>query len=296
MNERDKRRRFHEILGGNHRVLAPSMPEPLLARLVQDCGYQLMHIAGNGMHRSLLLADESLVTMTEMAERARAVAEALDIPVMVDAETGYGGPPQAARAIRLFERAGAAGLRLEDGLFGKSGINRAKENGITPIQEMCEKIKAAADARVDESFVIAIRCDGRPGESLQQIQERCTAYRDAGADVVGLGPGTKEDLAWFGVHIPQPLMASWTASTGLKNVNELFDYGYRVALMPSNVHLAALAGARAFLLDLARTGTTDSLAGVRGMDQVRRWYGAIGFRTPEPFVQSEETPVIAPRE
>src|SRR5436189_5728493 len=119
-----------------------------------------MHIAGNGMHRMMFLADEGLVTMTEMADRGRAVSEVLDIPLLLDAETGYGGPVQTARATRLFERAGVSGMRIEDGLEGQSGINRTGESGITPIEQICDKIKAAVDARNDEGFVITIRCDG----------------------------------------------------------------------------------------------------------------------------------------
>jgi 2,3-dimethylmalate lyase len=283
VNEHQKRLRFREILEGDQGVLAPSVPEPLLARLTQDCGFQLVHIAGNGMHRTMFLPDEGMVTMTEMADRGRVVSEVLDIPLLLDAETGYGGSGQTARAVRLWERAGVAGMRLEDGLEGQSGINRTGESGITPVDLMCDKIKAAVDARTDEAFVLTIRCDGRLSETLEQVHDRCEQYRQAGADAVGLGPGTRDDIIWFGQHMRGPLIVGWTRGSGVTNAHDLFGFGYRVALMPSNVHLAALAGAREFLLELARTGSFEHLASMTGMGDVLRWYSDVGFRTPKPF-------------
>src|SRR5687767_14267806 len=199
----------------------------MFARLVQDCGYQLLHLAGNGMHRSMMLADESLVTMTEMAERGGAIAEVLDVPLMVDGETGYGGPTQTARATRLFEKAGAAGTRLEDSLFGFNGIHRMGVDGITPVQDMCDKIKAVVDTRTDQDFVLVIRCDVLPMESLEQMRDRFAAYREAGADAVGVTVREKSDLVWVGANVPKPLVNPWPRA-GVSNANDMFAYGYQI--------------------------------------------------------------------
>ena len=157
--------------------MAPSAPDPMFARLIQDCGYKLFHLAGNGMHRSLVLPDCSMVTMTEMAHRAGTIAEVLDIPMLVDGETGYGGPLQTARAVRDFERAGVAGIRFEDSMFGQNGIDDVRPP--VPVVEMADKIKAAADARTDKALVLVVRCDARAVESRDQVLQRIGAYVEA---------------------------------------------------------------------------------------------------------------------
>jgi 2-methylisocitrate lyase-like PEP mutase family enzyme len=281
MDDHAKRLCFREILNAPVGVIAPSAPDPMFARLVQDCGYKLFHLAGNGMHRSLVLPDCSMVTMTEMTHRAGTIAEVLDIPVLVDGETGYGGPLQTARAVRAFERAGVAGIRFEDSNFGENGID-----GVRPpvsVSDMVDKIKAAVDARTDSALVLVVRCDARATETREQVVDRIGAYVDAGTDAIGLHLTDAEDHKWFGAAAAAPLMNPWPRA-GIDTMAEFFALGYKVALVTSSVSMAALAAARTMLLELKNSGRQDNyFAGAPGFDEVRRWYRDLGFRPTKPF-------------
>jgi len=281
MDDHAKRLRFRDILSSPGGVMAPSAPDPMFARLVQDCGFKLFHLAGNGMHRSLVLPDCSMVSMTEMAQRAGTIAEVLDIPVMVDGETGYGGPLQTARAVHAFERAGVAGIRFEDSMFGQNGIDAPRP--VIPVAEMVDKIKAAVDARADTALVLAVRCDARAAESREQVLERIRSYVEAGTDAIGVHVGDAEEHKWFGASVPAPLMNPWPRA-GINTMAEFFAMGYKIALVTSSVSMAALAAARTMLLELKNTGQQDSyFANVAGFDEVRRWYRDLGFRPTKPF-------------
>jgi methylisocitrate lyase len=222
-----------------------------------------------------------MVTMTEMAQRAGTIAEALDIPVLVDGETGYGGPLQTGRAVRAFERAGVAGIRFEDSMFGQNGID-----GVRPpvsVSEMVDKIKAATDARDDSSLVLVVRCDARASEDREQVLERIGAYVQAGVDGIGVHLEEAEDHKWFGARAPVPLINPWPRA-GINTMSEFFALGYKVALVTSSVSMSALAAARTMLLELKNTGCQDNyFATVSSFDEVRRWYRDLGFRPTKPF-------------
>ena len=281
MEDHAKRLQLRELLTAREGVIAPSAPDAMFARLIQDCGYKLFHLAGNGMHRSYVLPDCSMITMTEMAQRAASIAQALDIPVLVDGETGYGGPLQTGRAVRAFERAGVAGIRFEDSMFGQNGIDAVRPP--VTVSEMVDKIKAAADARADPALVLAVRCDARAAESRAQVLERIGAYVAAGVDAIGVHLEDAEEHAWFGPRVPVPLMNPWPRA-GINTISEFFALGYKVALVTSSVSLAAVAAARTMLLELKKTGRQDDyFANVTGFDQVRGWYRDLGLRATKPF-------------
>lgn len=261
--------------------MAPSAPDPMFARLIQDCGYKLFHLAGNGMHRSLVLPDCSMVTMTEMADRVGTIAQVLDIPVLVDGETGYGGPLQTARAVRAFERAGVAGIRFEDSRFGENGIDGDRPP--VPVSQYVDMIKAAADARRDSALVLVVRCDARATEGREQVLERIQSYVNAGIDAIGIHLTDAEEHRWFGAAAPAPLINPWPRA-GINTMSEFFALGFKVALVTSSVSMAALAAARTMLQELKNTGSQDHyFASVPGFDEVRHWYRDLGFRPTKPF-------------
>jgi 2-methylisocitrate lyase-like PEP mutase family enzyme len=255
----------------------------MYARLIQDCGYSLMHLAGNGMHRSLLLADRSLVTMSEMAERATTIARVLDIPILVDGETGYGGPEQTARSVRFFEHAGAAGIRYEDSIFGDNGIGRMGHAAAQTVEQMVDKIKAATDARTDEALVLVVRMDSRPVESFEAFRERIDRYVEAGVDAVGVGLSSMDEIRQVGANPPVPLVNPWPRNN-INSTDEFFGLGYKVALMTSFVSLAGLSAARNMLQELKRTGRVDKyFAEMPGYQDIRHWYEDLGFRPTQPL-------------
>ncbi len=281
MEDHNKRLRLRELLKASDGIIAPSAPDPMFARLVEDCGYRLFHLAGNGMHRSRVLPDCSMVTMTEMVERANSIAEVLTIPTLVDGETGYGGPLQTGRAVRAFERAGVAGIRFEDSVFGQNGI--FAERPTVTVAEMVDKIKAMADARTDTAMILAVRCDSRAAESREQVLERIDAYVSAGIDAIGVHLSDAEEHKWFGANVAVPLMNPWPRA-GINTMAEFFALGFKVALVTSSVSMAALAAARTMLLELKNSGGQDNyFAGVDGFAEVRDWYRDLGFRATKRF-------------
>jgi methylisocitrate lyase len=155
--------------------------------------------------------------------------------------------------------------------------------GVTPVEVMVDKIKAAADARTDASLVIVIRCDSRKVEPLPQFKERMAAYVEAGADALGVGLPNKDEYRDIGGNPPVPLVNPWPRN-GIDSTDELFALGFKVALMTSFVSLAGLSAARNMLAELRKTGRVDRYFGtVDGYADVRRWYEDLGFRPTQPF-------------
>lgn len=277
MTNHQKRLRLRQILSLPGGEIALGVTDRFFARLAEDCGYSVIHLAGNGMHKSLILPDRGLVTMTEMAQRAAEITEVCDIPLMVDGETGYGGSDQIVRAVRLFERAGAAAIRFEDSLVGQSGFGVAGKSGVTPIPAMVQKIKTAVDSREDPSLVFVVRCDSRSTESLEQMQQRFVAYVEAGADAVGVLLSDLEDLRYVGSHSPAPLVARWPREK--MTVLEFFAMGYKIAQVPSSVALAAVGAVRAMLRELKEKGTErEYFARMTDSEWASRWYAKLGTK------------------
>jgi len=274
MNDREKRARLREIFAGPKGIIAPGVTDALFAQLAQDCGYAAVHLSGNAIHKNFCLPDRNLLSVTQIAQRAAQIAEAAEIPLIVD-----GGPAcietvALARAVKLYERAGAAALRFEDALLSEYGTP-VESLAIAPLQLMVERIKAAADARKDETLVLIARCDSRPKESLSQVQERLAAYVEAGADAVGVQLNETEEFRLIGTAAPAPLVSMWPRAR--LNVFDFIEMGYRVALMPSTVPLAAITAARELLLELKRSGRDqDYFARQREFSDSESWYRNLG--------------------
>ena len=274
MNDREKRARLREIFAGPKGIIAPGVTDALFAQLAQDCGYAAVHLSGNAIHKNFCLPDRNLLSVTQIAQRAAQIAEATEIPLIID-----GGPAcietvALARAVKLYERAGAAALRFEDALLNEYGAP-AESLAIAPLQLMVERINAAADARKDETLVLIARCNSRPKESLSQVQERLAAYVEAGADAVGVQLNETEEFRLIGTTAPAPLVSMWPRAR--LNVFDFIEMGYRVALMPSSVPLAAITAARELLLELKRSGRDqDYFARQRDFSDSESWYRNLG--------------------
>ena len=164
MNDREKRARLRAVLAGPTGIIAPGVTDALFARLAQDCGYDAVHLSGNAIHKNFCLPDRNLLSVTQIAQRTAQIAEATEIPLIVDGGPACIESEALARAVKLYERAGAAALRFEDALLNEYGTPAASL-AIASLQLMVERIKAAAEARKDETLVLIARCDARPKES-----------------------------------------------------------------------------------------------------------------------------------
>jgi methylisocitrate lyase len=274
MNDREKRARLRDIFSGPKGIIAPGVTDALFAQLAQDCGYAAVHLSGNAIHKNFCLPDRNLLSVTQIAQRAAQIAEATEIPLIVDGGPACIETEALARAVKLYERAGAAALRFEDALLNEYGTP-VESLAIAPLQLMVERIKAAADARKDETLVLIARCDSRPKESLSQVQERLAAYVEAGADAVGVQLNETEEFRVIGTAAPAPLVSMWPRAR--LNIFDFIKMGYRVALMPSSVPLAAITAARELLLELKRSGRDqDYFTRQREFSDSESWYRNLG--------------------
>ena len=274
MNDRQKRVRLREILTGPKGIIAPGVIDALFARLAQDCGYDAVHLSGNAIHKNFCLPDRNLLSVTQIAQRTAQIAEATEIPLIVDGGPACIETEALGRAVKLYERAGAAALRFEDALLNEYGAP-AESLTIASRQLMVDRIKAAADARKDETLVLVARCDAGPKESLNQVQERLAAYVEAGADAVGVQLNDIEEFRRIGATAPAPLLTMWPRAH--TSAFEFIDMGYRVALMPSSVSVAAVTAARELLLEVKRSGRDqDYFARQAQFADSEAWYKNLG--------------------
>jgi methylisocitrate lyase len=275
MSDNRKRIRLREILAASKGAIAPGVTDPMFARLVQDSGYSVIHLSGSAIHKTFCLPDRDLVTVTEIATRAAQISEVTDVPLIVDAGASQSQPGYVARAVRVLERAGAAAIRFEDSAVGAEEGNIVQRAMIRPKNAMAQLIQAAADARVDRSLVIVARCDARRVESLEAVQERLGSYAEAGADAVGVQISDPEELFEVGRSAPRPLVSLWPRNK--MSAWQFLQSGFRVALMPSSVSLAAVAAARQMLSELMQIGTErDYFGRIKDIEAVDRWYRTLG--------------------
>jgi 2-methylisocitrate lyase-like PEP mutase family enzyme len=274
MTDAQKRAGLRTLLADPKGAIAPGITDALLARLAEDCGYTAVHLSGNAIHKNFCLPDRNLLTVSQVAQRVAQISEATEIPLIVDGGPACIEPLALARAVKLYERAGAAGIRFEDGLLNEYGAP-PEDLAIASKTRMIEQIKVATDARRDSCLVLIVRCDARPTESLAQVQDRLAAYADAGADAVGVQLEQREEFQLIGANPPAPLVSMWPRP--LMTAFEFLQLGFRVALMPSSVPLAGLTAARELLLRLRQTGNDcDYFAEQKEFPRADRWYKQLG--------------------
>ena len=255
----DPRRRLRQLLAGPDPVLAPGCYDAVSGRLVEEAGFQAAYMTGFGTSASRLgRADVGLLTMPEMVDNARRIVDALAIPVLADADTGYGNPINVIRTVHEYERAGVAGIHVEDQAAPKKcGHMEGKQ--LIPAAEMVEKIRAAVEARVDSDFLLIARTDARAVEGLQAAIDRGRRYHEAGADVLFIeAPQSELEIvevatAFSGV----PLLFNYaeggkTPAIGYERLREL---GFKIVIFPIGTLLAATKAMRALLARIRKDGT-----------------------------------------
>ena len=181
----------------------PGAPNALAARIIESVGFPVVYLTGAGVANSYLgIPDLGLTTATEMAAHVQAFREAVDIPIVADGDTGFGNALNLHRTIRLYERAGANAIQLEDQMFPKR-CGHFEDKSVVSKEEMVQKIKAAVDARTDREFLILARTDARAIEGLDSALERIAAYKEAGADLLFVeAPQSIEEMQSIPREVP----------------------------------------------------------------------------------------------
>jgi 2,3-dimethylmalate lyase len=257
--------RLRALLDSGQTILAPGAFDPLAARLVEEAGFPAVYMTGFGTAAAMIgRPDVGLLTMTEMVDNAARIAACVDIPLIADADTGYGNPLNVIRTVGAFEAAGVAGIHLEDQVAPKK-CGHLEGKLVIPAAEMAAKIRAAADARSRPDFVIIARTDARAVEGLPRALERARRYREAGADALFIeAVVTEQEAQQVARAFPDvPLLFNWaeggkTPPIGLDRLTEL---GYRIIIFPISTLLAATAAMRRILREIAQAGTPAAVLG-----------------------------------
>ncbi len=251
--------RLRELLASGETILAPGAFDALSARLVEEAGFPAVYMTGFGTSAALIgRPDVGLLTMTEMADNAARIAGCVDIPLIADADTGYGNPINVIRTVGAYEAAGAAGIHIEDQVAPKK-CGHMEGKLVIPAKEMAQKVRAAVEARTDPDFVIIARTDARAVEGLDSALDRASQYRDAGADVLFVEAVTSEDEAAAVTRALPAVPLLFNCAEGGKtppvSLERLRELGYRIVIFPISTLLASAAAMRRILGEIAGSGT-----------------------------------------
>lgn len=234
---------LREIIAQEKTVVVPGAHDAFTAKIYKQAGFRVVYMTGSGATASLIgMPDVGLLTMTEMVNHARNIVNAVDIPVICDADNGYGNPINVMRTVREYEQAGVAGIHIEDQVAPKRcGHFEGKQ--VIPAEEMVKKIEAALYTRRDDDFLIIARTDARAVLGLEEALKRGRLYREAGADMLFIeSPRTVEELKVIaGAFEGVPLLANMVegGKTPVLTYEELNEMGYTIILYPTAAIRAA---------------------------------------------------------
>jgi methylisocitrate lyase len=249
-------RRLREALAAGP-VLLPGVFNALVARIAERLGFQAVDLSGAALSASLGLPDVGLIRLPEFVDFARTITLATALPLVCDADTGFGEALNVERTVRLFEAAGVAGIHLEDQQLPKRCGHLSGKQLVEPAV-MVAKLRAAVTVRCDPDFVLIARTDARGVNGFDDAVRRARLYRDAGADVIfPEALETAEEFAAFAKAVPGPLLANMTefGKSPLLDAGQLADLGYRLILYPVTTLRVALKAAEAVLAEIKATGT-----------------------------------------
>jgi 2-methylisocitrate lyase-like PEP mutase family enzyme len=276
---------------GGGPLLLPGAPDALTARVIEALGFEAVYITGAGVTNARLgVPDLGLITLSELADTVEGVREAVALPIVVDADTGFGGPLNVRRTVQTLERRGANAIQLEDQTFPKR-CGHFTGTEVIPAADMVAKLDAALDARADESLLIIARTDARQMLGLEAALERAALYREAGADVIFVeAPRSADELAEIGRRIDAPLVVNMVegGATPQLSAGELSALGFAIVLYANAALRGAVHGMQAVLEHLKRTGSTaGALEQMIGWEERQRLVGkplfdALGERYATP--------------
>ena len=271
--------RLRELLAGPGIVPAPGAYDCLSAAVIERAGFPAVYMTGAGTSISRTgYPDIGLTTMSEMVANAAAIARTVSVPVIADADTGYGDVLQARRTVREYERAGVAGIHIEDQESPKR-CGHLDDKRVVPQEEMVRKLHAALDAREDDDFTIIARCDALAVTGWDDALRRCEAYVEAGADALFLEAlQTREQAAYVTGRFDVPVLYNFveTGKSPLLPVSELEALGFKLVIFPISAMLAALRTMTDLMRELRAAGTTAHLVADR-MVSIRECFDTMGL-------------------
>jgi 2-methylisocitrate lyase-like PEP mutase family enzyme len=259
-----KREKLKAMVGSGEPVLAPGVYDALMAKIAEVQGFDAAYMTGYGTAAGIFgLPDIGLVTLTEMVSNAGRIAEAVNIPLIADADTGYGNPVNVVRTVREYEKAGVAAIHIEDQTWPKR-CGHMTGKSVIEADDMVGKIKAAVDARKDRNFLIIARTDAIATHGFEQAIERGHLYAGAGADILFIeAPVNMEQVRQIPILMyPCPTLLNLSPRTPNVNLDEIRSMGYAVAIYPGVCLAAVVSGCMQELKRLRETGKQRELADV----------------------------------
>jgi methylisocitrate lyase len=258
-------------------VTLPGVFSPLVAKLAERIGFRSVYLSGGALSAGYGVPDVGLLTLTEFVDEARRIALATTLPLVCDADTGFGEALNAERSVQLFEAAGAAGIHLEDQNLPKRCGHLSGKSVVEP-EVMAAKLRAAVAARRDPDFVVIARTDARGVTGFDDAVRRARMYLEAGADAIfPEGLESAEEFARFAEEVPAVLLANMTefGRSPLLDVATLGRMGYRLVLYPLTAFRSAMKAAEETLADLHRAG--HQRASVPRMLTRQELYDLLGY-------------------
>ncbi len=255
--------RLRQRLTAGDIVVAPGVYDGLSARLAARAGFPALYATGGGIARSMGYPDLGLLSPREIVDRlANVVEHAGGVPVIADADTGYGSALNVRRAVREFERAGVAALHLEDQTFPKR-CGHYDDKAVVPTADMVQKLRAAREALADADLVLIARTDALAVEGLDAAVDRAQAYHAAGADVIFVeAPTTEAEIETIAHRVAAPKLINMFqgGKTPLVGLDRLRRLGYRIVIIPSDLQRAAIRAMEETLAAIARDGNSAAVA------------------------------------
>ena len=250
---------FKQLIEFPEILLLPGVHDTLSARIGAEAGFKAMTGGGYSASATLLgQPDTSQLSLTEMVDHYTRICDVIDVPFFGDGDTGFGNVTNVARTVRMYERAGLAGMFIEDQVFPKR-CGHMSGKDVIPAQEMVAKLKAALDARQDPDFIIMARTDANAVNGIDDALERMALYREAGADLLFVeAPRNTEEMRRICTELDGPNLANMIegGATPLLSLEELTEIGYAVVTYPVAATFVVAKAMRAFMRYLAETGTT----------------------------------------
>jgi 2-methylisocitrate lyase-like PEP mutase family enzyme len=254
--------RLRELIGGEGLVWGPGVYDGISARVATAAGFSMLYMTGSGTSASRVgHPDLGVATLNEMVENARTIASVATVPVVADADTGFGGPVNVARTVHLYEQAGVAAIHIEDQTFPKRCGHLAGK-AVVSTEEFVQRIRAATRERYDPSFVIIARTDARAVNGFDDAVDRIARAFDAGADAGFLeAPQSLEEVEQSVTRCPGPMLMNVTSNgrTPTLRVPQVAAMGFKLAIFPGALTRAAMLAMRRACATLVETGTDEGI-------------------------------------
>jgi len=257
----EKRQNFRDVLKSGKLMQFPGADRPLTAMMIENKGFDGVYISGAVLSADLGLPDIGLTTLPEVAGRGQQIARVTELPSIIDVDTGFGEPMNMARSIQMLEDAGIAGCHLEDQENPKR-CGHLDNKAIVPIAEMVGKVKAAANAKRDDNFLIIARTDAKASEGIEAAIDRARAYVDAGAEMIfPEALHTEEEFETFRKAIDVPLLANMTefGKSKLLTKTQLENLGYNIVIYPVTMLRSAMGAVERCLDTITEYGSQEPM-------------------------------------